>query len=515
MSTMRAPGIYIKETKAFGKSIPTSDTAIPFFIGFTQRRPEGQDGVIVKEIGKMAEYIKFFGYGHFQFGTTEKEAVTAELTDASATDVASTGKKGKAKKTTEKEAANSSTTVTKGFYLYESLKLYFANGGGRCYVASAGLFPTDTNSVEASLNSALESLAAFPKENLIVVPDAVVLKDDKRGPFISSVLAKCAPTGGYFNNNFAIFDTKKSVQKIENENTTLDQVNDDITRSYGAMYHPWLKPSAITAEDVTQSLLSDDATVTAVLGWINAKLSSAKSFSFTAGVAGDHITSRKKDIRNNPKAQAAFDALVKECRMLEIPPSGAVAGAFVKSDQRFGIQKAPANINLEGVQKLSQHITDEMQADFNAPDNGKGINCIRTLLNNGIRIYGARTLNGRDNDYRYVNVRRTMSMLQESIKGLMQEFVFDDNNAKTWGKMRLTLDKFLRKMMSRGVLQGTTPSEAFAIRLGYGETMTEEDVNNGEIKVEVQLALIRPAEFIELSFEQKSMEVALVDPTLN
>ena len=190
-----------------------------------------------------------------------------------------------------------------------------------------------------------------------------------------------------------------------------------------------------------------------------------------------------------------------------LPPSGAVAGAIVRNDERFGIQKAPANINLRGVVELNAVINDTNQGQFNAPEeSGKSINCIRSFVNNDIKIWGARTLDYRGLDYRYINTRRTMSMLQDSIKNLLEQFVFENNDTRTWLKIRASLSKFLKGMLSRGVLFGTTPSQAYDFAVGFGETMDETDILEGIIRVEVKLALIRPAEFIEIIFEQKTME---------
>jgi len=101
--------------------------------------------------------------------------------------------------------------------------------------------------------------------------------------------------------------------------------------------------------------------------------------------------------------------------------------------------------------------------------------------------------------------------LEQSIKSMMEGFVFENNNERTWLKIRATLGQFLKRMLNRGVLSGSTPSEAYDFTIGMGETMTAEDINEGIMRLEVRVALARPSEFIEITFEQKSMEGAVAE----
>ena len=269
---------------------------------------------------------------------------------------------------------------------------------------------------------------------------------------------------------------------------------------HGAMYHPWIKSDVISRSDVERSLCDGDIKFLKKEFSLDDKIIKAIE-GLPIGGKANYLRRAKKEEWNT-----FIENTIKKNSLL--PPSAAVVGAYVRSDEQFGIQKAPANIHLRNVLELNAVINDTNQGDFNAPENDRSINCLRSFVNNGIKIWGARTLDCGDEDYRYVNVRRTMSMLQEAIKNLLEEFVFEDNNERTWLKIRASLSKYLKSQLKRGTLAGTTPSAAFDFAVGHGQTMDESDINQGIIRVEVKLALIRPAEFIEIIFEQKTMEGA-------
>src|SRR5690606_15075040 len=110
---------------------------------------------------------------------------------------------------------------------------------------------------------------------------------------------------------------------------------------------------------------------------------------------------------------------------------------------------------------------------------GKSINIIRPFTGKGIIVWGARTLAGNDNEWRYINVRRFFIMVEESVKKTSESFVFDPNDANTWVKVRAMIENFLTLQWRAGALQGAKPEQAFFVRVGLGETMTALDVLEG------------------------------------
>ena len=192
---------------------------------------------------------------------------------------------------------------------------------------------------------------------------------------------------------------------------------------------------------------------------------------------------------------------------LELPPSSTIAGVYARVDKDKGVWKAPANVGLNYVSNLSVKITNEGQESLNVDTvAGKSINAIRAFTGKGILVWGARTLAGNDNEWRYVPVRRFFIMVEESVKKATSQFVFDPNDANTWVKVRAMIENFLILQWRAGALAGAKPEQAFYVRVGLGQTMTAEDILNGYMHIEIGMAVVRPAEFIVLKFSHKLQE---------
>jgi phage tail sheath protein FI len=152
-------------------------------------------------------------------------------------------------------------------------------------------------------------------------------------------------------------------------------------------------------------------------------------------------------------------------------------------------------------------IPDEVQGKLNIdPVSGKSINCIRTFTGRGTLVWGARTLAGNDNEWRYVNVRRFFIMVEESCKRATEPFVFEPNDAGTWVKVQAMIENFLTTLWRQGALQGAKPEHAFYVSVGLGKTMSALDILEGRLIVEIGMAAVRPAEFIILRFMHKLPE---------
>lgn len=186
-----------------------------------------------------------------------------------------------------------------------------------------------------------------------------------------------------------------------------------------------------------------------------------------------------------------------------LPPSGAMAGIYTMVDNSKGVWRAPANVSLSSVISPAVTISHDEQEDLNVTTQGKSINAIRSFIGEGTLVWGARTLDGNSLDWRYLNVRRTMIMLEESIKLASKAYVFEANVATTWVTIKSMISNFLTGIWKRGGLAGTSPDDAFAVFVGLNETMTPEDILEGIMRVTVLVALVRPAEFIEITFQQQ------------
>ncbi|WP_298312704.1 phage tail sheath C-terminal domain-containing protein [uncultured Aquimarina sp.] len=192
---------------------------------------------------------------------------------------------------------------------------------------------------------------------------------------------------------------------------------------------------------------------------------------------------------------------------LELPPSSAMAGVYARVDNDRGVWKAPANVSVKYTVKPSQKITNDIQDRLNVDTiAGKSINAIRTFTGKGTLVWGARTLAGNDKEWRYVPVRRFFNMAEESIKKATEQFVFEPNDMNTWVRVKAMINNFLTLQWRAGALAGPTPDKAFYVNVGLGETMTANDILDGNMIIEIGMAVVRPAEFIILRFSHKMQE---------
>jgi hypothetical protein len=190
-----------------------------------------------------------------------------------------------------------------------------------------------------------------------------------------------------------------------------------------------------------------------------------------------------------------------------VPPSGPMAGVYARVDDERGVWKAPANVSLSSVNAATLLIDNTTQDDLNVDVNaGKSINAIREFTGKGVLVWGARTLAGNDNEWRYISVRRFFNMVEESVKKSTGQFVFEPNDANTWVKVKGMIENFLTVLWRQGALAGAKAEQAFFVKIGLGQTMTALDILEGRLNVEIGMAAVRPAEFIILKFSHKMQE---------
>ncbi len=190
-----------------------------------------------------------------------------------------------------------------------------------------------------------------------------------------------------------------------------------------------------------------------------------------------------------------------------LPPSAAIAGIYASVDRERGVWKAPANVSLSAVLGPVTKITNAEQESLNVdPNAGKSINAIRAFTGKGTLVWGARTLAGNDNEWRYINVRRLFNYIEESTRKATDFAVFEPNDASTWLKVKAMIESFLYGLWEQGALAGPTPEAAYFVNVGLGKTMTNQDILEGRMNVEIGIAAVRPAEFIVLKFSHKMQE---------
>ncbi len=198
---------------------------------------------------------------------------------------------------------------------------------------------------------------------------------------------------------------------------------------------------------------------------------------------------------------------LNEYRFRDMPPSGAIAGIFARTDSQRGIWKAPAGTEavVNGAQDLSQNLTD-ME---NGPLNQKGVNCIRSFPVYGIIAWGARTRSGADemaDEYKYIPIRRLALYLEESLYRGLKWVVFEPNDEPLWSQIRLNVGAFMQNLFRQGAFQGKTPHDAYFVKCDK-ETTTQTEVNLGIVNVMVGFAPLKPAEFVVIKIQQMAGQI--------
>jgi phage tail sheath protein FI len=250
--------------------------------------------------------------------------------------------------------------------------------------------------------------------------------------------------------------------------------------------------------------------VTAWRNWLAQPGNADTGFSISPkgdGIGAVTVTRTLASIQStNTALYNQIKAALSQQRVI-LSPSAAVAGIYAQVDRERGVWKAPANVSVAAVLGPVTKITHQDQEDLNIdPDAGKSINAIREFTGKGTLVWGARTLSGNDNEWRYVPVRRLFNMIEESAQKATAFAVFEPNDAATWLKVKAMIESFLYGLWERGALAGSTPKAAYFVNVGLGKTMTPQQVLEGLMIVEIGVAAVRPAEFIILRFTHKLQE---------
>ena len=455
----KIPGVNIEEVHRLPSSIAQVETAIPAFIGYTEKA-EKQSGEPFTDIepvwiSSLLAYERLFGNPDIESGLTVD--IQGALENPSDIKVF--------------------LDAPSKYRMQYALKLYFANGGGPCYVVSVGDYSTKEVKVDA-LKAGLAVTERIDEITLYVYPDAQNIQDAANYyDLFKETLDICAK----LKDRFSVMDI------WQNERVTSSNYSDVIDRMrsadlgageeisrYGASYFPNLKTSFAHYYGREGE---GDSNVT-VIGAFSGTLADLK-------------------IENNTiylRAQSKLRTFG-----VEMSPSPAIVGVYARVDAHRGVWKAPANLSLNLVQKPMVEITDQQQNDLNIdPVSGRSVNAIRSFPDKGILVWGARTLAGNSNEWRYVSVRRFFNMVEESVKKATVQFTFEPNDSNTWSWVKILIDNFLVQQWRAGALAGSKPEAAFFVKVGLNETMSQADIQQGRMIIEIGMAVVRPAEFIIL-----------------
>lgn len=473
MGTYKTPGVYIVEKNAFPNSVVEVETAVPAFVGYTEKADDGNQSLLNKpfRISSMSEFETYFGGANHNVKYT---VILEEESNASKDDLIFNNGADK-----KYYAVTTGNTL---FMLYYCMKMFFANGGGPCFIVSVGNY---TEKVDVkTITVGIDLLKEEREATMLLVPDAMALDAKEYANIQTAMLSHC----GEMQNRVALLDFK--YEKDDDIVTFRDGVGSSYL-SYGVAYHPWLNTSVLSERDVTDSFLDDNS--------LN-KILDDSGISIK-DLGNDKSAWHNILYQNSPLYKAVITEIRRQLNLL--PPVAAMAGIYTAVDNTRGVWKAPANISVNNVISLSRTITNDDQELLNVPLNGKSINAIRFFTGDGIKVWGARTLDGNSLDWRYINVRRTMIFLEESVRNAARAYVFEPNVASTWLNMKGMIENFLRGIWKRGGLAGASPEDAYSVHVGLGNTMSAQDILDGILRITVLVAISHPAEFIEITFQQQ------------
>ena len=484
---LRTPGVYIVEESRFPPSVVPVETAIPAFVGYTSVTQYNGESLLNRPIAvnDLLEFQAIFGgppsIGGFAVPVDETGAVIGPVADPNG-------------------------GASARFRLAYALRHFYDNGGGRCYVVSIGDY-TDSALTADIVDAHLGGLGALAREDeptLLVFPDlsgmtpatpvnaaSLAAVRASYHSVLVQALSQCATLG----DRFLICDLWDGGVAGSAGITAFRNGIGTRNLKYGAAYHPFVQttmPWNWSEETITLSQVArrnDDGTVTRPSPHDGMTLSALKS-----------------DPANpNPLIYANVRAVLGRFSVI-LPPAAAVAGVYATVDRTRGVWKSPANESLASIRSLTVAIDQDLNDLMNVDATGKSINALRAFAGKGLLVWGARTLAGNDNEWRYVPVRRFFNMVEESCKKATEPFVFEPNAAPTWVKVKAMIENFLIVQWRVGALAGAKPEDAFYVRVGLGSTMTAQDILEGRMIVEIGMAVVRPAEFIILRFSHKMQE---------
>ncbi|HMP41649.1 MAG TPA: phage tail sheath subtilisin-like domain-containing protein [Roseiflexaceae bacterium] len=503
-----SPGVYIEEVDRGSKPIEAAGTSVAAFVGFTEKRPEGNNGEPFL-VTNWTQYTSAFG------------------------------------------------GFVPGAYLPLSVYGYFLNGGGICYIQSVAVLGNGTAAADAP---AAKGVAQLPGKNPQITA-AVEVTAQVGGQVAVTVedgsaddVFKLTVTSGDTTETFENLTLNKgrgvrNAVDVVNKESKLIKLKELETSAPTAERRPAagsytvgtaLAVASTTALAVSAQTFEGDVTARVGVQGLEAVdevtmvIVPDLMTAFQAGQIGrddvkavqlavmahcekmkdrvaildslpDMTPQQVNDWRmNEANYDSKYAALYYpwiwianplagqdgQASMVKVPPSGHMAGLYARVDGERGVHKAPANEILRGAVKLETNVTKGEQDILNP----NGINCIRAFPGRGIRVWGARTLSS-DPSWRYVNVRRLFCMVEKSIERGTQWVVFEPNDPVLWAKVRRDVSAFLSTIWRTGALFGLSESEAFYVKCD-AENNPKEERDLGRLFIDIGISPVKPAEFV-------------------
>ncbi|MBL4708179.1 MAG: phage tail sheath family protein, partial [Flavobacteriales bacterium] len=356
--------------------------------------------------------------------------------------------------------------------MHPSISNFFSNGGGSCYIISLGTYQAFNDIVKASdvtseISAIEEAIKQADTATLILPTDLMRFGAANYYAWGTELINFCQTEKKYFTI-MDVIQSKPTSPTFEEKDISdyREHVKPD-SPCYAGAYFPYLNSLSTYA-------YKDDYSNVYLNG---SKLSIAE------------ITNELKEFLLT--------------NYINMPPSPFIAGLYGRLDNASGVWTPPANVSPAGVTGPVVQLTSKQQENLNVDaTTGISVNAIRSFTGKGTLVWGARTNDGNSLDWRYINVRRLIISMETDINMALESYVFKPNSYNTWVEVKTMIESYLLGLFNDGAFAGSTADTCYNVLIGVGETMTDEDVLNGNMKVSVQIAPVRPAEFITLTFSQ-------------
>ncbi|WP_316828539.1 phage tail sheath family protein [Pedobacter miscanthi] len=518
-SNIKSPGVYINEQNAFPNTVVSVATAVSAFIGYT---PQAEyNGVsytnVAHRITSFAEFQAIYCYPNPAPPASPAIQYSPEYYLVQQ----------------KSQPANRDYMIINGlyyailpdpntiYYMYNSIELFYQNGGGEAYIVSVGTYGppsaqpmgvgqqiVNPNVSLSQLQSGLYLLLNEQEPTMYICPEATLLSVEENASLMQSMLAQSEA----MQTAISIFDLIGG----RNPDPLTYSTDIDVFRggtgeqglNYGTAYYPFIGTTIMESTDINYTNLfgGDVKQLDPLLNPpSNPNPTAATILRNIENPPGAPLTVTQY---NNAliNASKVYATIIKNVLVLAniLPSSSGMAGVMTTVDNQEGVWQSPANTSIVGAVSLPINLSETQQSNLNVdPVSGKSINAIRFFNGIGILVWGARTLDGNSQDWRYLSVRRTMIMLEQSCKLAAHSYVFQPNTKNTWEAVKSMISSFLNSIWKEGGLMGATAADAYSVECGLGTTMTPDDILNGFMNVTVKVAIVRPAEFIVLTFQQE------------
>ncbi|MDD5754262.1 MAG: phage tail sheath C-terminal domain-containing protein [Methylococcales bacterium] len=520
MATYKTPGVYINEINGFANSVVPIATAVPAFIGYTPKA-EYQGQSYNRKAQKINSFAEFQSFYMLDNPPAPAEPATQyqpmyylvpQAAEPTAGDYMMING-------TYYSILPDQNTI---YYLYNSVRLFYQNGGGAAYIVSMGSYgaasgkPLDSPAAKivnpnvklSDFQAGLALLLNEEEPTMYICPEATLLSLADNSTLMQSMLLQAQT----MQTTICLFDiiggnAPDPILYTQDIDTFRNSTGSQGLK-YGASYYPFVRTTILQSGEIDfANLFGGDVKQLEPL--LNPPSSPNP-------VAAQILGMIEKPPANALTNQQYHEALLNSSKLYSqiiqrvsnnanvLPPSGGMAGIYTTNDNQLGVWHAPANVSMVGVVDLPIRLSSIQQENLNVDAlSGKSINAIRFFNGQGILVWGARTLDGNSQDWRYVSVRRTMTFLEQSVKLAARAYVFEPNDANTWAAVKSMISSFLTSIWKEGGLQGAQAADAFQVDIGLGTTMTADDLLNGFMNVTVKVAVVRPAEFIVITFQQQ------------